>query len=72
MIGTVDIQITDLKGRVVKSINQVSASDAYWYKMSLDGLSPGMYIVEVNMSHTGFELPMRTEKIKTKLIVTQQ
>lgn len=72
MIGIVDIQITDLKGRLVKSMNQVSATDAYWYKMSLDGLTPGMYIVEVNMSHTGFEMPMRTEKIKTKLIVTQQ
>lgn len=72
MLGSMDINIYDLKGRLIKKVEWIEASEPYWYKMFLDGISPGMYVVDMELRHYAFEIPGTIEKYRTKLIVTQQ
>lgn len=72
MVGRMDVKLTDMKGRPVKIVENISASEAYWYNLSLEGISPGIYVIELELRHNAFEIPTTQEKFKTKIIVTQQ
>lgn len=70
LFGMLYIKLTDLNGKLVKEVKNIPANDAYWYTLSVIGISPGMYIVEAELNYSGFERESKSQKIKTKLMIT--
>ncbi len=68
--GSLSVRVIDLNGKLVKEVKNIPANQAYWYTLSVIGMSPGLYIVEAELDYSGFELTPINQKMKAKMMVT--